>query len=97
MIVWQLGGGIVRSSEIKVFGRDSSGRETLLWEEKASGIWSLFRVFDKAAKRNSGVGKITAAYKANDSSGVEFKISFPAEQNPFSGGGLWAVTCAPRL
>ena len=97
LIVWQLGGGIVRSSEIKVFGRDSSGRETLLWEEKASGIWSLFRVFDKAAKRNSGVGKITAAYKANDSSGVEFKISFPAEQNPFSGGGLWAVTCAPRL
>ncbi len=95
-IVWQLGGGIVRSSEVKAFGRDSSGRETLLWEEKTSGTWSLFRVLDKAKMRNSGPGAITAGYKSSGE-GIVFKISFPPTQNPFSGGGLWSVKCPSNL
>ena len=95
-IVWQLGGSVVRSSEIDVYSRDGSGRDALMWDEKTSGDWSLFRVFDKARIRNSGPGTVIAQFNAGDDR-IIFKISFPPKQNPFSGGGLWSVKCPSKL
>ena len=95
-IVWQLGGGIVRTSEIEVFNRDTNGRDVLLWDKKTSGVWSFFRVFDKVRIRNSGPRSVTAQFKSGEDR-VIFKISFPASQNPFSGGGLWSVKCPSKL
>ncbi len=95
-IVWQLGSGVVRSSEIEVYSRDGSGRDALLWDEKTSGEWSLFRVFDTARIRNSGRGVITAQFNSGEDR-VVLKVAFPPQQNPFSGGGLWSVKCPSKL
>ena len=95
-ITWQLGGGVVRSSELQAYSRDGSGRDASLWDEKTSGDWSLFRVFDEARVRNSGRGSVTAQFRSGEDR-VVFKVSFPEKQNPFSGGGLWSVKCPSKL
>jgi len=95
-IVWQLGGGIVRSSEIVAYNRDSSGRQSPIWEEKTSGVWSLFRAFDRGKTQNSGVGAVKVQFGSGENR-VVFKLSFPDTQNPFRGNGLWSVKCPANL
>ena len=95
-ITWQLGAGVVRSSELVTYSRDGSGRDAMLWDLKTSGDWSLFRVFDKARIRNSGRGSVTAQFRSGEDR-IVLKVSFPEKQNPFSGGGLWSVKCPSKL
>ncbi len=95
-IAWQLGGGLVRASEMKIFGSGDGGAERVIWRNSKDGPWSLFRVLDRADKRNKGEGEIEATFNPGPAMAV-FRISFPPSQNPFSGGGLWSIKCPQTL
>ncbi|MEM8725042.1 MAG: type VI secretion system membrane subunit TssM [Pseudomonadota bacterium] len=99
-IVWQLGGGMVQSSEIKIFTNNGieglDPMEEVIWRDSKQGPWSLFRVLDRARKTNISETEIEASF--NPGPGLaRFAITFPEEQNPFSGGGLWSVQCPQTL
>lgn len=95
-IAWQLGGGLVRSSELKIFGAAEGNGEEVIWRHSKEGPWSLFRVLDRADKRNRGEGEVEATFNPGPAKAV-FRISFPPSQNPFSGGGLWSIKCPQTL
>ncbi|ANY19388.1 Intracellular multiplication and human macrophage-killing [Tsuneonella dongtanensis] len=95
-IAWQLGGGLVRSSEMKIYSAAEGNGEEVIWRHSKEGPWSLFRVLDRADKRNKGEGQIEATFNPGAAKAV-FRISFPPSQNPFSGGGLWSMKCPQTL
>lgn len=94
-IAWQLGGGLVRTSEMKIYSA-ADGAEEVIWRNSKDGPWSLFRVLDRGEKRNKGEGTIEATFNPGPAKAV-FRISFPPSQNPFSGGGLWSIKCPQSL
>lgn len=99
-ITWQFGGGMIPSSEIKIFTNDGivglDPMEEVIWRYTQEGPWSLFRVFDFARKRNKSETAIEAVFNPGPGRAV-FEVSFPEELNPFSGGGLWSVQCPQTL
>lgn len=99
-ILWSAGGGVVQSSELKIFRDDGiegmDPMETEIWREKKSGAWSLFRVFDRAEQDNLSDTQIEAIFNPGQGQ-ARFVVSFPEDRNPFSGGGLWSVQCPQTL
>ncbi len=99
-LTWQFGGGMVQSSELKIIA--SSGIEGLdpveqvTWRRPESGPWSLFRLLERARIRNLSEESVEAVFNPGPARAV-FTISFPADRNPFSGGGLWSVQCPQML
>lgn len=96
-IVWQLGGGMVQSSEIRIFRKIDGGSEEVIWRHTKPGPWSLFRLLDQATP---GKGDRKNEFKAKFNPGpgqATFVISFPEERDPFNGGGLWSVKCPQTL
>ncbi|HMO74213.1 MAG TPA: type VI secretion system membrane subunit TssM [Sphingopyxis sp.] len=94
-LVWQLGGGMARTSEIVIYG-NNGGAEEILWRHRKEGPWSLLRVFDRANVTNDGEGRVKAVFNRGAGE-AGFSVSFPAEANPFGGGGLWSVKCPATL
>jgi type VI secretion system protein ImpL len=95
-IAWQPGAGLVRMSEMKIYSAADGDSEKVVWRNSKDGPWSLFRVLDRAEKRNKGEGEIEATFNPGPAKAV-FRISFPPSQNPFSGGGLWSIKCPQTL
>ena len=97
---WQFGGGMIASSEIKIFtNKGIEGLEPMeetLWRRPEQGPWSLFRLFERARIRNLSKDKVEAEFNSGPGRAV-FEISFPEQLNPFSGGGLWSVKCPQTL
>ncbi|MEM9501928.1 MAG: type VI secretion IcmF C-terminal domain-containing protein, partial [Pseudomonadota bacterium] len=70
--------------------------EEVIWRDSKQGPWSLFRVLDRSRTTNISETKIEATF--NPGPGLaRFAITFPEDQNPFSGGGLWSVQCPQTL
>jgi len=99
-IVWQLGGGMVQSSEIKIYENQGieglDPMEEVIFRDTKQGPWSLFRVLDRARISNLSETEIEAVFNPGPGR-ARFVISFPQDQNPFSGGGLWSVQCPQTL
>ncbi|MEL7219587.1 MAG: type VI secretion IcmF C-terminal domain-containing protein, partial [Pseudomonadota bacterium] len=99
-IVWQLGGGMVQSSEIKIYENQGieglDPMEEVIFRDTKQGPWSLFRVLDRARISNLSETEIEAIFNPGPGR-ARFVISFPQDQNPFSGGGLWSVQCPQTL
>ncbi|NNE58274.1 MAG: type VI secretion system membrane subunit TssM [Hellea sp.] len=94
-IVWTMGGGVVRATDVKIFG-EAGGNEEIIQQFSDRGPWSLFRALDKATIRNLGEGAVTAKF-GNGANAVTFSIRFPKDQNPFSANGLWSIKCPSKL
>ncbi len=99
-IVWQLGGGMVQSSEIKIYENQGieglDPMEEVIFRDTKQGPWSFFRVLDRARINNLSETEIEAVFNPGPGRAT-FVISFPEDQNPFSGGGLWSVQCPQTL
>ncbi|MFL0357687.1 type VI secretion system membrane subunit TssM [Erythrobacter sp. GH1-10] len=97
---WQFGGGMVPSSEIKIFANTGieglDPMEEVMWRRPEQGPWSLFRLFERARIRNISENTVEAEFNRGPGKAV-FEVSFPEELNPFSGGGLWSVKCPETL
>jgi type VI secretion system protein ImpL len=97
---WTLGGGAVPTSEIEILGASdpeaSDQVDQVLWFEKKTGGWSLFKVIERAQTENLSENRIAAVFNSGPGR-ARFEISFPPDQNPFSGGGLWSVKCPATL
>lgn len=90
-IVWRLDGGVIRATDLRVFG---SGE--IIFQDKDRGSWSLFRVLDKAKVRHTGKDSVRLTFSQGGETFV-FALSFPESQNPFTGSGLWSLKCSPKL
>lgn len=99
-IRWSLGGGTVPTAEIEIFAKPEAEGDPpsneVLWREKKTGGWSLFRVLERADRDNVSETAIEATFSSGASL-AKFEITFPEDQNPFSGGGLWSVQCPKTL
>ncbi|QUL36784.1 type VI secretion system membrane subunit TssM [Erythrobacter sp. JK5] len=99
-IVWQLGGGMVQSSEIKIYENQGieglDPIESVIFRDTKKGPWSLFRMFDRARISNLSETEIEAVFNPGPGR-AKFVVSFPEDLNPFSGGGLWSVQCPQKL
>lgn len=99
-IVWQMGGGVVQSSEVKIFANEAEDgeppAESTIWRDSRQGPWSFFRLLDLAQKNNLSDTQIEAVFNPGPQR-ARFVISFPEAKNPFSGGGLWSVQCPQTL
>lgn len=99
-ITWQVGGGMVQSSELKIIANEGieglDPMEQVVWRRPETGPWSLFRLFDRARIRNLSEGAVEAVFNPGPARAV-FTISFPEDRNPFSLGGLWSVKCPQML
>lgn len=91
-VLWLLGGGMARSSEILIYGDD----DEVIWRHRKDGPWALFRVLDQASIRNDGEGRVEAVFNRGSGRAV-FSVSFPPDANPFGGGGLWSVRCPASI
>lgn len=97
-IVWQVGGSMLQSSEVVIYGIGPGNAEKKVWRKSPSGAWSLFRLIKDADQRNVSATAIEVKFnKEKLSESATFVISFPKEQNPFTGGGLWSVKCPQTL
>ncbi len=99
-LTWQFGGGMVQSSELKIIGNPGvpglvSG-EQVAWRRPEPGPWSLFRLLERARIKAISEDTVEAEFNPGPARAV-FRISFPEDRNPFSGGGLWSVQCPPML
>ena len=90
-IIWQLEGGVVRTSELRAIGQDK-----IVWQQKDRGTWSLFRILDRSKISYPAKNFVTARF-ASEGSEFELQIFFPEKLNPFAGNGLWSVNCVSRL
>lgn len=99
-LTWQFGGGMVQSSEMKIISNGGiqgiGPGEQVAWRRPEPGPWSLFRLLDKARVRAISEETVEAEFNPGPARAV-FRISFPADRNPFSGGGLWSVQCPEML
>ncbi|QDH33049.1 type VI secretion system membrane subunit TssM [Porphyrobacter sp. YT40] len=99
-LTWQFGGGMVQSSEVKIIangGIEGLGPpEQVAWKRPESGPWSLFRLLERARVRAVTDDTVEAEFNPGPARAV-FRISFPTDRNPFSGGGLWSVQCPQML
>ncbi len=99
-LTWQFGGGMVQSSEMKIISNGGiqgiGPGEQVAWRRPEPGPWSLFRLLDRARVRAISEEMIEAEFNPGPARAV-FRISFPANRNPFSGGGLWSVQCPEML
>lgn len=95
--VWALGGGLARTTEIKILaGGEEGAGESVVWRQQNDGPWSLFRMFDRADARNRGEGLVQMTFNPGPSNAT-FLVSFPSRFNPFGGGGVWSVNCPEVL
>lgn len=92
-LTWQFGGGMVQNSEMKIIG---VAGEQVAWRRPEPGPWSLFRLLERARIRAVSETMIEAEFNPGPARAL-FRISFPEDRNPFSGGGLWSVQCPPML
>lgn len=99
-LTWQVGGGVVQSSELKIIGNSGidgiDPANQVIWRRPESGPWSLFRLLERARIRNLSEGEVEAVFNPGPGRAV-FRISFPEDRNPFSLGGLWSVKCPQML
>ncbi len=99
-LTWQIGGGMVQSSELKIISNTGiqglDPVEQVAWRRPENGPWSLFRLFERARIRNISEDSVEAVFNPGPARAV-FRISFPADRNPFTGGGLWSVQCPQML
>lgn len=91
-VLWLLGGGMTRSSEVVIYGED----DEVIWRHRKDGPWALFRVLDQGTIRNDGEGKVQVVFNRGAGRAV-FSVSFAPETNPFGGGGLWSVRCPASI
>lgn len=94
-LLWQLGGGMARTSEIVIYG-NNGGAEEILWRHRKDGPWALLRVFDRATVANDSEGRVKATFNSGAGE-AKFSVAFPEDANPFGGGGLWSVKCPTTL
>lgn len=63
---------------------------------EAEGPWALFRLMDKAEKRNAGEQMVQATFGEGNAA-VKLAIALPSKRNPFSRAGLWSFRCPGSL
>ncbi|KPF63523.1 type VI secretion system membrane subunit TssM [Porphyrobacter sp. AAP60] len=99
-LTWQVGGGMVQASELKIIGNGGidglDASDQVIWRRPESGPWSLFRLLERARIRNLSEGEVEAVFNPGPARAV-FRISFPEDRNPFTLGGLWSVKCPQML
>ncbi len=65
-------------------------------EVAAGGPWAIFRLFDKARRRNDGQTAFLATFGSGDATAT-LRIILPDDRNPFGHGGLWTFRCPAAL
>lgn len=60
------------------------------------GPWALFRLFDKARRRNNGEMQFMATFGTGDRTAT-FRITVNATKNPFNRGSVWSFRCPASL
>lgn len=99
-LTWQVGGGMVQNSEMKIVGNPGvpglAAGDQVAWRRPEPGPWSLFRLLERARIRAISEDTVEAEFNPGPARAL-FRISFPEDRNPFSGGGLWSVQCPPML
>ena len=63
---------------------------------EAEGPWALFRLMDKADKRNAGERMIRAEF-GEGAERTTLAIALPTKRNPFSRAGIWSFRCTASL
>lgn len=65
-------------------------------EIATAGPWAIFRLFDKARRRNDGQTAFLATFGSGDATAT-LRIILPDDRNPFGHGGLWTFRCPSTL
>ncbi len=65
-------------------------------EIATGGPWAVFRLFDKARRRNDGQTAFLATFGSGDATAT-LRIILPDDRNPFGHGGLWTFRCPSAL
>lgn len=65
-------------------------------EIATAGPWAIFRLFDKARRRNDGQTAFLATFGSGDATAT-LRIILPDDRNPFGHGGLWTFRCPSAL
>ncbi len=65
-------------------------------EVAEEGPWALFRLFDKARRKNNGEMQFLATFGTGDRSAT-LRITVNGTKNPFSRGGVWSFRCPASL
>lgn len=63
---------------------------------EAEGPWALFRLMDRAEKRNAGEQAIRAGF-GDGSVRTVLSVALPTKRNPFSRAGIWSFRCPGAL
>jgi type VI secretion system protein ImpL len=102
-LLWSANGGLPEASivlygaggaDAKSSGDGEPGPE--IDRIEAEGPWALFRLMDKADKRNAGERMIRAEF-GEGAERTTLAIALPTKRNPFSRAGIWSFRCPASL
>jgi type VI secretion system protein ImpL len=102
-LLWSANGGLPEASivlygaggvDAKSGGDGPPGPE--IDRIEAEGPWALFRLMDKADKRNAGERMIRAEF-GEGAARTTLAIALPTKRNPFSRAGIWSFRCPASL
>jgi type VI secretion system protein ImpL len=99
-LLWAATGGLPEASVVLYRAAppgtvgDAPGPEIARFE--AEGPWALFRLLDKADRRNAGPTAMRARFGDGGAS-AEIAVMLPSDRNPFGRGGLWSFRCPAQL
>lgn len=63
---------------------------------ETEGSWALFRLMDRAEKRNAGEQAIRASF-GDGAARTTLAVTLPGKRNPFSRAGVWSFRCPGTL
>ncbi len=103
-LLWSANGGLPEASLVlygpAIAGAAPAGGDAPPGPEIArietEGPWALFRLMDRAEKRNAGEQAIEASL-GEGTARTTLKIALPTKRNPFSRAGLWSFRCPATL
>lgn len=103
-LLWSANGGLPEASLI-LYGPATPGAAPAggdappgpeIARIEAEGPWALFRLMDRAEKRNAGEQRIEAGF-GDGAARSTLAIALPTKRNPFSRAGLWSFRCPRAL
>ncbi len=103
-LLWSANGGLPEASLI-LYGPAMTGATAAAADAPpgpeiariyTEGPWALFRLMDRAEKRNAGEQKIEASV-GEGAGRTTLAITLPTKRNPFSRAGLWSFRCPGTL
>jgi type VI secretion system protein ImpL len=102
-LLWSANGGLPEASLIlygPATGSATPGGDAAPGPELArietEGPWALFRLMDRAEKRNAGEQAVRAAF-GEGAARTTLAVALPGKHNPFSRAGVWSFRCPGAL